>query len=455
MFRDREYYSALVRIGLPIAIQNLIATSLNAVGVFLISQLGETSVAAVGLANQIFFLLNLMLFGIVSGSAIFTAQYWGSRDLAGIRRVVGLCLAMALLAGLLFTVIALFFPEAALGIFTDSQAVIALGTEYLHIIGFSYIVTAISFTYGVQLRSTGNVRLPMIISVIALGIGTALNYLLIFGGLGLPALGVRGAALGTAIARLLECVLMLGATYRFRLPTAFRLADLRGVSRPFLRRFMVTVLPVAANETIWAMGISIYNIIYARLGEDAFAAVSITLSLDQIAFVVFLGIGNASAILIGNRIGAGEEEKAYTYARRSLLLVIGLGLVAGVVLIALSGSLFNAYQISEVARGYAQGVLIVLSIAMWCRASNMLIVIGILRSGGDTRYALVIDIGSVWLVGIPMALLGAFVLNLPVFGVTAMIMADELAKFIGGVYRFLSRKWINNLAREAGGLGSD
>ncbi len=445
MFNDRQYFSTLVKIGLPIAIQNFISASLNAFGVLLVGQLGETSVAAVGLANQIFFLLNLMLFGIISGAAIFTAQYWGSQDLAGIRKVVGLCLGLALAAGALFTVVALALPQAALGLYTTDPQVIELGSQYLAIIGLSYIATAASFTFGMHLRATGNVRLPMLVSVVALSLGTALNYVLIFGAFGLPAMGVRGAALGTCLARLLECAVLLSATYLKRLPTAVYWQDMRALTGKFTRRYLATVLPVFANESAWSFGITIYSVVYAHIGTQAIAAVNITSTIENLVTVIFMGISNASAIMIGNQIGAGQEHNAYQYARRSLILGVALGAVFGIMLILLAEPIISYYKIGPEAGENARNLLIVLGCALWVRVSNMTLIVGILRSGGDTRFSLILDVGTVWLVGIPMALLGAFVFHLPVFWVYAMVMADDLTKAIGGLYRFLSRKWINNL----------
>jgi putative MATE family efflux protein len=447
MFKDRQYFSALLNTALPIAIQNFISSALNAVGVLMIGQLGESSVAGVGLANQIFFLLNLMLFGIVSGSAIFTAQYWGRGDLTNIRRVVVLCLGISLAAGAGFTVIALGLPRQAMGLYTSDPAVVEVGANYLGIIGFSYIATAVSFTYMVQLRATGNVRTPMLVSVTALGLGAALNYILIFGLFGLPVMGVAGAALGTCIARLGECAAMLVVTYAGRLPTAARLADLRGLNRVFVKHYLVTVTPVVANETVWSMGITIYNMVYARIGTEAIAAINITSTIEGMLFVIFIGMSNASAILIGNRIGAGEEELAFTYARRSLIISAALGVLGGAVLILISGPVVNYYKISALAAESARGILIVLGCVMWMRVSNMMLIVGILRSGGDTGFSLVLDVGTVWLVGIPMALLGAFVFKLPVYWVVAMVMLDELTKFAGGLYRFQSKKWMNNLVQ--------
>lgn len=445
MFHDRQYLSLLVKIALPIAAQNLIASALNAVGVVLVGQLGETAVAGVGLANQIFFLFNLMMFGVVSGSAIFTAQFWGSRDLAGIRKVVVICLGMGLIAAAFFTTVALGFPQAAMSIYTNDPQVIEVGVQYLRIIGFSYLASAITFTFAAQQRATGSVRAPMLVSLVSLSLGTILNYVLIFGYLGLPALGVRGAALGTALARTLECAAMLGMTYLTHQPTAIRLADLRGISRAFLKHFMVTVLPVAANETIWSLGVSIYSIIYAHIGTQAVAATNIASTIEQLVQVMYIGLCNASAIMIGNQIGAGNDDTAYTYARRGLLFGLGMSLLGGGLLIGLSNPLLRLYNISPEAAADARLILIVLGCFQWARAANMNLIVGILRGGGDTRYSLVLDVGTVWVVGIPMALLGAFVFHLPIYWVVAMVMGDDISKAVGGFLRFRSRKWIHNL----------
>ena len=367
MLRDREYLSTLIKIALPIAAQNFIGSSLNAVGVLMIGQMGEVSVAAVGLANQVFFLLNLSLFGIVSGSAIFTAQFWGRGETGGIRKVVWLCLGLTLLLGAFFTVVALGFPRQALSLYTADSAVIELGSQYLSIIGWSYLVTAVTFTFAVQLRSTGHVYPPTIVSVIALALGTALNYGFIFGEFGLPKMGVPGAALGTTLARLLECAAMLLVTYLRKYPTAARLADLRGIGREFVRRYLLTVLPVAANEIMWSVGITIYNMVYARISTEAIAAVNITATIEGIAFVIFIGLGNASAIMIGNRIGAGEEDKAYLYARRALKMGVVLGMLSGLVIIALNSSIIAQYKISAQAAENARGILMGMGCVLWMK----------------------------------------------------------------------------------------
>ena len=226
MFRDKVYLSTFIKIALPITLQTLITSSLNLVDVLMIGQLGEVPLAAVGLANQIFFLLNLLLFGVGSGSAVFIAQYWGKKDVLNIRRVQGLCLGIGAGAAFIFSLIALVFPRTALGFYTNDQAVIDLGSEYLQTVGFSYIFIAITYGFSAVLRSTENVKLPMFSSMIALSLNTLINYTLIFGNFGFPQLGVKGAAIATVISRILECSLILIIAYRRKTPAAAKISEM-------------------------------------------------------------------------------------------------------------------------------------------------------------------------------------------------------------------------------------
>ena len=217
---DREYYSRIFKFALPIALQQLIFSSLNLTANVMVGQLGETAVASVGLANQIFFLLNLMVFGVGSGAAMFTAQLWGRRDIANIRRVLGLSLGISLAGALVFLVIAMFFPEQVLSIYTRDPLVIAQGSQYLRIFGFSFIFFAITATFSLVLRSIGEVRLPVSVTIFALFLNIVMSYVLIFGKLGIPAQGIYGAAYAILIARGVEALLMVLLTYARRLPPA-------------------------------------------------------------------------------------------------------------------------------------------------------------------------------------------------------------------------------------------
>ncbi len=449
-YQDRDYFHLLAKYALPIALQSLITSSLNMVAMVMIGQLGETSVAAVGLANQVWFLLNLLLFGIVSGCAMFVAQLWGRKNIPDVRRVLGLAFKLGLLAALLFWTLALFFPDAVLRLYTGDAAVIALGSQYLRIFGWSYGFYAISAAYSVSLRSTGYVRLPLVVSTAALGFNILIAYPFIFGweAVGLPALGVNGAAISGLLARIMECLAMLGVVYWNRLnPSAASLRDLLEFDIKFMVSVLKPVLPVIANEFLWSMGVTTYSAIYAHIGTNAIAAINIVSTIDQLAFVVFLGIGSATAILVGNLIGQGEYEKAYNYAGRSLGLQISGAALMGLLVYLFAGNLFQFFKVSSEVIADARNILTVLALGMSIRSANHVIIIGILRSGGDTRFSLFLDGFVIWLVGVPVTAAGAFLFHFPIHLVYALTLSEEATKFVVGLGRYFSRKWINDLTQ--------
>jgi putative MATE family efflux protein len=299
----------------------------------------------------------------------------------------------------------------------------------------------------VVLRSTGDVKTPMAISVPTLAFNTVLSYVLIFGQLGFPALGVRGAAYAALASRVLECSLMLAIVYRSRPVVAVRLRDFLGLSFSFVGRVFKPILPVILNETFWALGITAYYAVYARIGTDALAAMNIVSSVENMAFVLTFGLAHATAIMVGNRIGASEKERAYEYAGRSLALTILIGMLIGGLVMVLSPYILGLYKVSLEVIETAQRVLNIVAIFAWVRACNAVIVVGILRSGGDTRFSFFLDGVIIWVVGVPMAILGAFVLDLLVYWVYLMIMSEEVLKFILGMRRYASRRWIHDLAQ--------
>jgi putative MATE family efflux protein len=422
-------------------------SSLNMVGVVMIGQLGAVPVAAVGLANQIFFLLNLMLFGIYTGSAMFTAQLWGTKDIPNIRKVLGLALTLGLGAGTLFLIVAEFFPATVLSVYSQDPAVISLGSVYLRILGFSFIPYAISFCYAIVLRSTGDVQTPLVVTLTSLSLNTLLSYGLIFGKLGMPALGVYGAGLAVLISRIVELLLILLLTYRKDSPSAAKISELFSYNLDFAKKVLKPVLPVVANEILWSLGITAYSVVYARISTDSIAAMNIVASIDQMALVLFNGIGHACAIMVGNRIGGGDEEQAFRYAARSEALGMLGGVGIGALVLLSSNMILSLYKVPADVIAYAHNALIILGLLLWLRASNMIMFIGIFRSGGDTRFALVLDGLIIWVVGVPLAFLGAFVFHLPVYWVYLLVMSEEITKWFLGAYRFFTRKWIHNLAK--------
>jgi putative MATE family efflux protein len=428
---------------------------LNMLGVIFVGQKGDASVAAVGLAGQIAFLLNLVHFGIISGAAMFTAQFWGKQDIPNLRRVLGLCLILAISASLIFFTLAQLFPAQILRIYSKDAEVIALGTNYIRTFSWTFLFFAITFSYALVMRSTGNVMLPTMVGVGALLISTFLSYSLIFGKFGLPELGIQGAAVAAVIARFLECMTLLIITYRTKSPVAASLRELIGFDRVFFGRVIKPMLPVILNELFWSLGITTYNIIYGRLGTQSYAAINIVSTIEQVLFVIFIGISNATSVLVGNRIGAGKENEAFVYAGRSLGLGMFGGVLLGLVLQLVKAPVLSFYNVSPEVIENAGYIINVVTFFLWVRVNNMTTVVGILRAGGDTRFSLFLDGIIIWLVGVPMAYLAAFVLDLPVYLVYLFAMSEEATKWVLGIRRYLSRKWINNLTVHVEGLETE
>jgi len=451
-YRDPEYFPEVRRIAVPIMLQQAVFSLLNLLAVVFVGQKGDAAVAAVGLAGQIAFLLNLVHFGIISGAAMFTAQFWGRGDVSNLRRVLGLCLILAISASLIFFSLAQLFPEQILSIYSNDPLVIELGASYISIYSWTFLFFAVTFSYALVMRSTGDVKTPTVISIIALSISTFLSYSLIFGKFGLPELGIQGAAVAAVIARFIECVTLLTVTYLQKSPVAASLRELLDFDTIFVKKVIRPMLPVILNELFWSLGITTYNIIYGRMGTTSYAAMNIVSTIEQVAFVIFIGISNATSVLVGNRIGAGKEEQAFIYAGRSLGLGVVGGVIVGVILQLVKGPILSLYNVSPEVIYDASRLLNVVSAFLWIRVNNMTIVVGILRAGGDTRYSLFLDGIIIWIVGVPMAYFAAFVLNLPVYYVYLFAMSEEVTKWLLGVPRYRSRKWIHNLVQQVEGI---
>jgi putative MATE family efflux protein len=448
--RDKDFFRAMLALAVPIAFQQLITAGLNMIDVIMVGQLGEASVAALGLANQIFFLLILFVFGVTSGMSIFTAQFWGKGDAESIRKVLGICLTVAVLVAALFSAAAVFIPGTLMSFYSEDPEVIRLGSEYLRIVGLSYVLMAISFSYISILRSITEVRLTVIVSVLALALKTAIGYTLIFGHFGLPALGVRGAAIGTATGWAFECVLLLILVYARKTALAANPITFFRFDRTFLFNVLRTSMPAALNEVIWSFGITTYNAVYARIGTDAIAAININATIEELMFVLFIGLGNACSVMVGNKIGERDRDTAFEYSRRFTILAVGFSILGGVIVFIMRGRVAGLYQLSESATGNLMNIMLVYACSAWLRVFNFMLFIGALRAGGDTRYAMFTELFSIWVIGVPAALIGGFVLHLPVYQVYALVLLEEIVKAIIIFRRYLSRKWINDLVNVTG-----
>ncbi len=442
------FYKTLIGLSIPIIVQDFLMSTLNFADVLMIGQLGETSIAALGLSNQIYFLFFMSVCGIANGAAVFTAQYWGKRDIINIRKVLGICLGLTIIISLGFTFLALFLPEKILSIYSNDPQVILIGSRYLRIAGFSYLFTGITFAYCFILRSIGQVKLPMIASLLGVLINILLNYVLIFGKFGFPALGVAGAAIATVIARVIELLTVLTITYIKKYAPAASLREMFSFSGAFLRNILSISIPVLIQTFVWAAGVTVYQIIYAHISTESIAAVNIVSSIERIGFIFFVGIAHAAGIMIGNGIGSNNEETAYHYGKRFIKIGMCGAVIMGIIFVLISEPVLSFYHLPYTGLEDSRGLIIVISILLWTKVSNVLLIMGIFRAGGDTRMGMILDTIGPWVFGIPAAFISAFVFHLPVTFVVLFAGLEEIFKLSIGYPRFFSKKWIHNLVRE-------
>lgn len=447
-FFNKVFLKSAFAIALPIALQSFITSAVNMVDVVMLGHLGDVDIAAAGCANQIFFLMSLCLFGVSSGASVFMAQFWGKRDLNGVHRTMGLMYSLAILVSVLFSVGALIFPQQLISIYSSDPQVISQGAIYLRIVGSSYLVTAGSFALGYACRSTGNVRLPMFTGILSMLTNVTLNFILIFGLLGFPAMGLRGAAIATAIARVLEFVVLAAVVYLQRLPVAARPKQLFGqLNASFIKRYFKTTLPVLLNETLWSTGVSMYTVAYGMLGTGALAAVQIAGTVFQLFLVLIRGVSDACAIMIGHTIGAGEEERAAKDGVRFMALVSIIGVAMCALLLVSRPVILSFFTVTPETIKMTMEMLGFQAFMLIPKAFNMVIIVGLCRSGGDTLFACILDTATVWLVAVPLAFLGAN-LGFPLWGVYLCVCSEDVVKAVIGVPRILSKKWLHNVVAD-------
>ncbi|MEH0021466.1 MAG: MATE family efflux transporter [Desulfobacter sp.] len=442
---QKKFLGLLLTIALPISLQNLLTCSMTVIDILMVGQLNETAIAAVGIANQFVFMFIVIQYGIHSGISIFTAQYWGKKDTGRIKHLSGMGILTGLSVASLFCFVALVLPDRLMSLFSTDAEVVRLGSNYLGIVGVAFAFSAVIFSFMSNLRAIGLVKVPMVCSMVAVTLNIFLNYVLIFGNLGAPALGVTGAAIATTTSKIVECLVMAGIIYGKRTPLAATFKEMSGFDTLFLKRVLTTCWPVFLNELFWVTGISLYKLVYARMGTEAIAAVNIVATIEEFMFIPFFGIFHGGSIMIGNSIGAGRQTTAYDYGRFLLVAQFLMALAAGAVMIFSREFILSFYNISPATYENAYYLMLTAGLVLWAKTTNFTNIVSVLRGGGDTRFGFFLDLTGVWCIGVPMAFFGAFYLDLPVYWVMALIAVEELFKLGIGIPRFLSKKWIRNL----------
>ena len=362
---DKGFYKSLLFLAIPVILQNMVNSFINILDTIMVGKLGEVAIASVGLGNQVFFFYNMILFGITSGGGIFIAQYWGKKDIKNIRASVGIALACSLGVSLVFFVVAQTIPELVLGFYSEDLEVIKNGAKYFKIASWSYPIFAISMVFSLSFRSTEQAKVPMFATIISLCTNALFNLILIFGvsvnGVQIiPAFGINGAAIATVLSRILECILLLTIGYKRNLAPAGKINELFSFGSALFAKYLKIGIPVIINETLWSFGITLQNRVYARAGTDVIAAFNIANTIAQISWVFLMGIGSASAVLIGKRIGEGNTELAYKYSHRVSILAPVVAVCVATFLIPLSKTLGFFFDVDGAILIQAAGMLKIL-----------------------------------------------------------------------------------------------
>ena len=452
--RKPGFYKRVWMLSLPLILQNLITTSLGFVDTFMVGLLGQAELSAVTAANSPVFLLQVIVFGLISGLTVLVSQYWGKGDTDAINRCMGVALYAGVIMSGAVSMVMFLFPETVMGLVTNNEALITLGAPYLKIVGIGYIFNAASSVYVGAQRSTENPIMGMVVFAISMLLNTFLNYLLIFGKFGAPALGVTGAAIATLASRIVEFLLTLAYAFtNKRIPLQPGLILQPG--RAVLKSFVKYATPVLMNETFWGLGTTMMTVIMGHMliSEEMLAAYAIMGNIDKFATVACFGLAGASAVIVGKRIGEGaSKDEVYSVSWCLLIVSILLGAAVSLVMAALLPTVFIPYlyplfHLEDRSLSIAITMCVVYIIMMPMKSFDITNITGILRAGGDSRMASVIDLVPLWAVAVPLTALFGLVLDAPVWLVCASIYSENICKMPWGVCRLRSRKWINDVTR--------
>lgn len=446
--RDSSFYKSIFSISLPIATQNLITFAISMVDTIMLGRLGEISLSASAIGNNIFFILAVIIFGVGSASSVMGAQYFGKKDIKSIHKIMAIMYRICLLLAIFFTFISFFFSKQLISIFTDDKLVIVEGTTYLRIISLGYILYALTSCTITILRSVKTIKISLLVYSVALVVNIFLNWVLIFGNLGFPALGVAGAAIATVLSRCSEILVILIFMSKFESKIKFKFKHLKLLDKVMFKDFIKVSTPIILNEFFWAIGSSMICIIVARMGTNVVAANSINNVVNQFATLFIHGLSSASSVIIGNTVGEGDKKKVMEYANTICVLSIFMGILAGLTIYFLRPIAVNLYNISDDTKAIACEIMIATSIVSIFRALSANILMGILRGGGDNRFVFWLEMSFLWFIAIPLGFIAAFVLKLPIVLVFLIIRSDEILKSFIGAFRVIRGKWIHDVTRD-------
>lgn len=445
--RSGAAYRNILRLALPIVIQNLFSAAISSADVVMLNSVGQSSISAVSLAAQYTNVLFMIFYGLGTGATLLCAQYWGKGDIRAIEKVEGIALRFSVVLSIFAAALAAGIPVMMMRLFTEDQELVTIGAGYLRLISVGYLCWGISEIYLSVLRSIERVKISTVLNVSALLLNIFLNAVFIYGWFGMPRLGARGVALATTMSRIVQLAACFAVSARSR-DVHLRLGMMFEKGGVLLNDFVRLALPAMANDVIWSLGFSMYSVIMGHMGTDVVAANSLVVVVRNISTVFCFAVASAGGIYIGKEIGANEPEKAREDASRTMRLTVATGLFGGLIVLALMPVMRAYASLTEQAMGYLRVMMWINTYYIMGTAVNTTLIAGVFRAGGNTRFGLICDTIDMWLYAVPLGFFAAFVLKLPPMWVYFLICTDEFVKWPWVIRHYRSGKWLKNITRE-------
>lgn len=450
---DKPFWKVTLRLGFPIAIQNMLTSSFAIVDTLMVSRLGSVALSSVGMAGQWSWFMSIISFGICSGMSVFASQYWGVGNHKAMRRVLGISLLCIGVLSAVFFFPAFFAPERVISIFNKDSQVVLSGSSYMKIACFSYPAVVLTVVLSGFLRNIEKVKIPMYVSMITTVLNAVFNYGLIFGKFGLPEMGVAGAATATCISSWSGPVLLVLISLFQKNQLVRSPKDIVSFRLRHLLEFAKRALPVAFNETLWSLGIVVLNVIYSNMGYEYYAAVTMVKTFSDLSFAFFVGLCNACVIMVGKSVGSGKIKRAVEDAHRFSFVVPLVAVLVGGLMIIFRSQLVSIFNLGNNISELAVSTALLITLFVGCELPLKMIsyvqVVGIFRSGGDTFAAMLCDVGSLWFLAIPSAFLAAKVFSLPFLAVFMIAyLAEDIPKSVFCIIRHRSLKWLKPVTEE-------
>ncbi len=440
--KEKSFYKLILSIAVPVVLQNMITIGVNIMDTLMLGNYGEVQLSASSLANEFINIYHIMCMGMSMGAAVLTAQYYGAGNNPSLKKIVTIVLRMGLVIAAAFTVVTLLFPEELMRLYTPDEAVIEKGVLYFRISAVTYVLLGVSLILTNILRTVHQVRFPLVLSIVTFFVNVFFNWVFIYGRLGAPEMQIECAALGTVIARLVECGSLVTYFFVFDKRIGYRIKDLFMKCGDHVRVYITYVIPVMVSDTLLALGNSAVSIIMGHIGASFVAANSIISQTVRLSTVFNQGLSSASSVITGNTLGKGERDKAYHQGVTFLCLSILIGLAAAVVILLISPLLVESFNITQETKDIAYQLMASVSVMMVFQTVQSVLTKGVLRGGGDTRFLMLADILFLWLASIPLGYLCGLVWHLSPFWIYAALKIDWVIKSVWCIFRLRSKKWI-------------